>query len=184
MHHRFSIHKNLLKPEGGFTTVELIIAIQLSLIVIGLVYVSYLLSIKLVDKWQTKVQVENQLASISKSITVNLTEISQIIYAGENEMMAIKDDGDTINYRLKDTFSFNKQILQDSNLKFEHGEILYYVRPVQSTSNMTVLKNVESGNFTRIVAVEFSMEFKGGKRSYPLSVYTRLLKLKPVIVMK
>jgi hypothetical protein len=184
MHHKFSVHKNLLHPESGFTTVELIIAIQLSLIVIGLVYVSYLLSVKLVDKWQTKVQVENQLASISKSITVNLTEISEIIYARENEFMAIKDDGDTINYRLRDTFSLNKNILQDSNLKFGHGEILYYVRPVQAASNITVLKNVESGNFTRIVAVEFNMEFKGGKRSYPLSVYTRLLKLKPVIVME
>ena len=182
MHHRFSIHKNFLRPENGFTTVELIIAIQLSLIVIGLVYVSYLLSVKLVDKWQTKVQVENQLASISKSITVNLTGISEIISAREDDIMAIKDDGDTINYRLRETFSFNKHILQDSNLKFGHGEILYYVRPVQVTSNITVLKNVESGNLTRIVAVEFNMEFKGGKKSYPLSVYSRLLKLKPVIV--
>lgn len=182
MNFRLKNKKNHFLNQSGFTTIELIIAIQLSIIIISLVYVSYLFVSNLLEKWQNKIQIENHLNIISASITKNVTGISQIISASNKVMVAIKSNGDTIIYNLSSEFTQNDKILDSGILKFYQGDISYFFHQSEAKGDVQRRGWVHANERDLITGIQFSLQFHYKKKSYPLTILTRPLKLRSSII--
>lgn len=174
--------KNLFLNQSGFTTIELIIAVQLSIIIISLVYVSYLFVTNLLEKWQNKIQIENRLNVISTSITKNVTGISQIISASNKVLIATKSDGDTVIYNLSSEFTQNDKILDSGILKFYQGDIRYFFYQSEAKGNVQRRGWVNVNERDLVTGIQFSLQFHYKKKSYPLTILTRPLKLRRSII--
>lgn len=182
MNFRLQKKKNLFFNQSGFTTIELIIAIQLSIIITSLVYVSYLFVTNLLEKWQSKIQIENQLNMISTSITKNVAGISQIISASNKIMIAIKSNGDTVKYNLSSEFTLNNKILNSGILKFDQGDISYFFHQTEAKGNVQKRAWVNPKERDLITGIQFSLRLNYKKKSYPLTILTRPLKLRRGII--
>lgn len=73
--------KKRLAAENGFTVLELIIAVQLTLLVIGMAYSSFLFAQRLYIKWQQKTAAEQQYKLANEMVSVRLSQLSRITNA-------------------------------------------------------------------------------------------------------
>jgi type II secretory pathway component PulJ len=174
--------RSVLSKNDGYTVIELIVAIQLSLIVIGLVYVSYLFLSNMLGRWQDKIQRESLLASISQNISKDLSEAVRILEADPQKMVFIKTGGDTIGYYLNDNLYINGKPLENKALKFSLGKLDYFTAPSSSSTQLQKRDQVEVQNLDKIQIVETELEFRQGEKSYHIDISERLLKLRRSIL--
>jgi hypothetical protein len=86
--------------ERGYTTIELMVAISLSLIFIGFVYSVYHFSIRLTRSWDEKICLEDQVLICMDRLNRDLIAASEIKVLGADTLAVIVRDKQ-IGYRIR-----------------------------------------------------------------------------------
>ncbi len=167
---------SFLKDQRGFTAFELIIAIQLSLVVIGLGYVSYLFSVKLVNKWQKKIVVENSLSQISTTLTKSLDQLRVIHQAGPEELSGLQLNGDTLQVNLQDHVYLNGETVGDETLLLISAEFEYLLNSNEGGKPHIKMSKLMGSNLNKIRAVKCFLTLKNSGQSCEVEILSRLIK--------
>ena len=86
--------------EKGYTTIELMVAISLSLIFIGFVYSVYHFSIRLTRSWNEKINLEDQALICMDRLNRDLIAASEILIYG-TDTLAVVIRGQQIGYGIR-----------------------------------------------------------------------------------
>ncbi len=86
--------------EKGYTTIELMVAISLSLIFIGFVYSVYHFSIRLTRSWDEKINLENQALICMDRLNRDLITASEILIYG-TDTLAVLIQNKQIGYGIR-----------------------------------------------------------------------------------
>lgn len=89
------------KSEAGFTTVELIVAIQIAVLLAGFVYAVFYFSTKLFGEWREKSELENAAFLCARSLQQDILHASQIETAGEYELALRTMSDQLVTYELE-----------------------------------------------------------------------------------
>lgn len=109
---------NNRKDECGFTLIELMIASGIAILVVGLVYHVFFMSIKLNRRWQEKNRLETNAMMIMHRISKDIMQASDIIQFDENEIRIPTLDNQMITWTsqdsllMRDKVLFNRSIFQ------------------------------------------------------------------------
>ena len=167
--------------ERGFTTVELLVAVQLSLIVISLAYLVYLLSLQLTSKWQEKIWMENQLSAMSLTLSKSLDRICEVSVATDTELLARKTNGESFHLTLDRHIRINTEFLGDSTLSLQKGAIQYWLAIPGSPNRSVAVSRVENDQIKHIRAVQLDLIITYKQRDYPLEIFHRLVPLSKLV---
>ena len=96
------------KPNG-FTIVELLIAIQITLLLIGFIYSIYIFTLKLSNSWEHKVRIESVADLCMRTLTKDLIETTEIIEAVSDSISFLNIQGNKINYICRNGKLFRNQ---------------------------------------------------------------------------
>ncbi|MCI0693275.1 hypothetical protein L0337_14880 [candidate division KSB1 bacterium] len=86
------------KNEAGFTTVELLVALQIAFLVAGFVYAAYLMASQLATRWRQKFDLEGAAMLCLHPLTEEVVKANQIISANATELTLIDDENRQIAY--------------------------------------------------------------------------------------
>jgi hypothetical protein len=180
-----SSHKQQIKKfwwkNSGYTTIELLIAMQLTFMIIGLAYSSYLFSRNLVKKWQDKIAIEAQLAVLSKTLSQHLWQIRQILQADASHILALEISGDSLQLRLDEHLYINEDSLVISPLKLRKGKLIYFLPSGISGEIIQRSGQIDLQETSNIAAVQLELYLSYHDREYPFILCCRLLRIRPVI---
>jgi len=176
------IYQNLKSNQQGFTTFELIVAIQLSLLVIGLIYISFIFAAKLANKWQDKVYVENNLSLLSLTLSKSLDVVETIYVAETNELRGSKQNGDSLHIYLSDYVFLSGEVMGDPTFHLKSGRISYLLPSEDDPSGLITASSVGGLQLDAIRIIHLQLLLERDKKQYPLEVVSRPLKLKRSIV--
>jgi hypothetical protein len=87
-----------LKIEKGYTSVELMIAVVLSLMLIGFIYSAYFFSIRITRSWREKINLEDTAMICLNRISLDLVNCSEIFQMNKNGLKLLLNNKKTINY--------------------------------------------------------------------------------------
>ena len=173
--------KNFWHKNSGYTTIELLIAMQLTFMVIGLAYSSYLFSRNVLKKWQQKIRIESELAILSKTLSQRLWQIKQILQANATHILALEVSGDSMQLCLEDHLYINKDSMVISPLKFRRGKLSYFLLSGISGEIIQETGPIDLKDTSSIMAVQLELYLSFQEREYPLILCCRLLRIRPVI---
>ena len=162
------------KSENGFSVIELIIAIQLSLLVAGLAYVAYNFSSQLLRKWEDKVLIESQLHMTSQALSRVITRISDIQVARAGELKAVDAKGNPLSVILGDSMQINGLPIGKGKFQVSAAKIHYLVQTAATTDGWQQTSEVDARRLDAIDAIKFDLIFKHRKREYSLNVFQRI----------
>ncbi len=175
-----SFNLSIWKSQSGFTAIELLIAIQLSLFVISIGYISYLFSIKLVNKWQEKVVTENSTAQISSTLTKAVDQIQEILIATDKMLLALDQDQDTVSISLDEGITYNSRNLGEGIFEFKHGRLKYYCYAENSFTIKPRL--IKTHDPKKIKVIELDLIFERENKEYRCNIMGRLIRKSPKIL--
>ncbi len=164
-----------LQDEGGYTIIEVLVAIQLTFIVISFIYVSYLFTTKLINKWQEKVETEEYLTMVSNVLSRQLMDITQIYQANRHYVAAKTVEKDTLELSIAHGLRLNGLNLGNDKFEIKEGEIIYY-----SKVGLQIYKqeNLGAGDLKDIKGVEIRLTVIRNKKEHTIHILERLLKLR------
>jgi type II secretory pathway component PulJ len=90
------------KNEKGYTIIELMIALSLSMITIGFIYEAYFISARMLKNWQDKIRCEDTALICMDSLCRDVLRSVDFKNTGESETTLIGDDDRAIVYRFHD----------------------------------------------------------------------------------
>jgi len=173
--------KKFFWKNSGYTTIELLIAMQLTFMVIGLAYSSYLFSRNLVRKWQDKIGVEAQLAVLSKTLSEHFWQIRQILQADATHLLALEISGDSLQLLLNGQLYMNDNSLVIFPLKLKEGKLCYFLTFESSGEIIQRSGQIDSTETFSITAVQLELCLSGQDREYPFILCCRLPQSRLVI---
>lgn len=170
----FQCLKNFRESHSGYTTVELLIAMQLSFLVIGLAYTSYEFSQHFFKKWRQKSQLESHLAVCSKTLSTSLWQINQVIYSDRKNLWATKTTGDTLQINLTEVIYINKNHLHLEPFTLVEGQIEYLVETPENEGFISAQSEFHSGTFTHLKAIQITLLLNFQDQEYSLQIVSRV----------
>jgi type II secretory pathway component PulJ len=114
---------------AGFTTVELLVALQIAFLVAGFVYAAYLMASRLAGHWRQKVDLESAAMLCLHPLTEEVVQAKQIMNAHATELILIDDENRQIAYRLESHRLYRNQLPVSSHqthvlaLQFRYARI-------------------------------------------------------------
>lgn len=162
--------------ERGFSTIELIVAIQLGLFVIGMAYLAYLLAINLAGRWEEKTRAETQMALISTTLTHSMDRVVQVHRAEPDEFQAETRGGNSLHLRIGRYLVLNGQIVGDSSVVVKSGELRYLISTRDSDSEPVEVARVEVPETGGIVAVGFETNLRVGDQDKKVGLTCRFIR--------
>jgi type II secretory pathway component PulJ len=97
------------KNTAGFTTVELLVALQIAFLVAGFIYGAYLLASQLAARWQHKVDLENAAVLCLHPLTEEVVKAKQIMSADAARLTFIGAENHQIAYRVENGRLYRNQ---------------------------------------------------------------------------
>jgi len=155
--------------EEGFSLLEVLIAMQLGILVIGLALWSYNFGNKVILSWQYKNSVAIQQASIEKILRTTLDRIVVVDHAKEKEFTGRTVNQDTLHINLRGNILRvnGKEVCKTTQMVFQY----YYLL----SNDTTKMPSVPSDRLQAICAMEISGRTFIEKGSQPLSIVKRLI---------
>jgi prepilin-type N-terminal cleavage/methylation domain-containing protein len=169
--------KQFHQDESGYTLIELLIALQLSAIIIGIIYMNYQFIQNYLVRMEERINFEIRCAAISDIITKQLTETREVVRAESKLLSLITHSEDSVIIQIKDELIINRNNLLEGyriegkfNYYFISGEKRYW------TSHPNPRK------ISQLRAVKVVLKITRKNSIKRLDVTCRLLKRKPIIV--
>ncbi len=117
----------LFQPTSGYTLFELIAALQLAFIVIGMIYLAYNQFQQQTDRWQQRIKWEAALSQLSHALTLTLDSAEKVLLANPDKFIAQSEEGDSITIELRDNIYINQHpLLKAVGMSLEKGRFSYY----------------------------------------------------------
>ncbi|MGH1364883.1 MAG: PilW family protein [Calditrichia bacterium] len=166
-----------MQKDAGFTVIELIIAVQLTLLVIGMAYTSFLFAQKIYLRWQSKTNAEQQLNLIHQQYSVRLNKLTHI-HSAESQLLI----GQT--RRLEKIELTIAEDIDSGNAVVPNGFYgsFFYLIDGQMNWNRSVDRNSNGGNETLpISAVKLEGNYWHNGKSFQVKIVQRLVRRIPII---
>ncbi len=171
-HHRI---KKFQKNNSGYTTIELLIAMQLSFLVISLAYTSYEFSQQFFKKWQQKSQLESQVAICSKTLSTSLWQINQVISSDLKNLCAIKTSGDTLRITFTEDIYINKNRLHLEPFTLVEGRIEYLVETPENDRFISARSEFYPDTQAHLKAIQITLLLNFQNQKYSLQIVSRVM---------
>ncbi len=97
------------KNTAGFTTVELLVALQIAFLVAGFVYAAYLMASQLATHWRQKVDLESAAMLCLHPLTEDVVKAKQIMSAHATELTLIDVENRQIAYHFENNGLYRNQ---------------------------------------------------------------------------
>ena len=154
---------------------ELLIAVQLTLLVIGMAYSSFLFARKLHVRWQQKTAAEQQYKLVNELFSTRLSHLSQINSANPYLLSGVTKKNRPITLQLHEPFLQSTSTAEDGI----YATFSYLIRG-KSTWVKEVL-NARPGSSMPIVAVKVEGDLHAYGKVWPLRIVQRLVSREPII---
>jgi hypothetical protein len=165
--------------EAGYTLLELLIALQLTMIIIGIVYLHYPFIINFMSRLEEQLTADIEFENFGYTLTRQLDEIKEIIDADAQNLVFIGSDKDTIRIHLSGN---NVNFGWQNNFNYSMRAIFSYYIGVPINNQWT---STPSGNEVgNIKAIHLWIEAQHNTQVYRLDITTRLLKRRVKILYK
>lgn len=86
----------MLKDENGYTIVELVVAMGMVSIIVGLAFMVYHFSLREMRNWRERLAVENSAHIVVNALTNDITWMQQLLLAEPKALSFIRAQGDTV----------------------------------------------------------------------------------------
>jgi|GEM_PF-5226791 len=145
-----SVHR-LIKDEQGYTLLELLIAMQLTMMVIGLAIWAYGYTTKVLNKWQENTTDQMDQLRLERALDISVNRIHLIMIAEENLLTGQSEDDSEIRIEQRDSSLIinSRRITGIKKLSFRY--YLYRNREI------TILQQVPESWIHHIKAVEIQL---------------------------
>ncbi len=119
--------RGLLQETSGYTLFELIVALQLAFIIIGMIYLAYGLFQQQMERWQAKINREAAFSQFSHVLTLTFDPAEKILLATPDKFIAQSAEGDSITIELRDNIYINQRPLLEAGwISLEKGHFSFY----------------------------------------------------------
>ena len=137
------------------TTVELLVAMQIALLIIAFVFAGYQLSLRWHTCWKHKRDLNDAAVFLSKTLTKDIQKCSKILCAGTRELEFILLDGGIVHYEIqKNQLKRNGQILFPTNVIIQDLQFRYLRKTNQKISQLK--RNDDLENFIPLTESDFA----------------------------
>lgn len=164
---------NRASGDGGFTIVEVLIALQLSLMIASMTYVAYRFSSRLIGNYERKLAVERELSQVSRSLSRAISQVRSVQKLAPREFSAMRSDGRPLRIRLEEQVFLNGERLGGGLLTLHGGSI----SGLSAEGGM--LPSIPYPNEKSPVGlrgVSLALIFRDGEILYPLNLTIRLVR--------
>lgn len=168
-----SLKKFWVNNRQGYTLIELIIAIQLTFLIVGLVSYSLQFSQRLLKIWQNSYRTENEIAMITQLCSKLLSEL-YIIQVGQTHFLSgIDQQGDSITLVLNKNFEYNNREILFQQLKVQQGQINYYIENSENHRFLVTKANLTPAEIPSLVGLELKLIVESEQRKFTIQIFNR-----------
>lgn len=164
-----------LRHETGYTTIELLIAIQISFLTMSLCYFSYLIILKFSRQWEQKQQMEYQLSEMVNQIDWEFNRISDISMAKTGELQGIDRELNLLHWCFRDNLYINNRSFFQEPLYFRHGSFFYQPERSSISDNLPDPVQIPEKFLEKIYYIECRIHLTANDKSFFL-LFSRRLK--------
>lgn len=117
----------LMQGTSGYTLFELIVALQLGFIIIGMIYLAYNQFQQQTERWQNKINQESTLSQLSYALSLTIDSAEKILLATPDKFIFQPREGDSITIELRDNIYINQRpLLRAVEVSLKKGHFNYY----------------------------------------------------------
>ncbi|MCB0290679.1 MAG: hypothetical protein KDH97_10530 [Calditrichaeota bacterium] len=164
---------NHASGDQGFTIVEVLIALQLSLLIVSMAYVAYHFSSRLIGNYERKIAVERELNQLSATISRVLSQVRSVRMLTPQEFSAIRSDGRPLRISLEKQVYLNGERLGSGLLRLGNGTISG-IGAERDQFTVIPERSGRLGPLPRAIALK--LMFYDGKVLYTLNLTVRLIR--------
>ncbi|MCK5455042.1 MAG: hypothetical protein KAJ16_11795 [Calditrichia bacterium] len=173
MNNYHTASKFLAKSSQGYTLIELIIAMQLAFLVVGLTYSSLLFSQRLLKLWQDKYGSENEIAMISQFCSKILSELHIIQVAEKHVLAGLDQEGNRIRVVLNENFEYNKRNILLQRWEICDGQFSYYLEDPEDHRQLYLKANLTPREIPLLVGLEMKLILVSNQREISIQIFNR-----------
>lgn len=173
MIHYLSLKKYWVKNKQGYTLVELMIAIQLTFLIVGFVYYSFLSSQQLLKSWQNRYRTENDIAMISQLCSKLLSELHIIQVAEKHKLSGLNLQGEFMELSLNENFKYNDNEILFQCLKVQKGHFIYTLENPEDRGLLISKQNVTPAEIPFIIGLELKLIVESEHRKLTIKIFNR-----------
>ena len=144
--------------EEGFSLVEILLAIVISTIMIGLAFGIYLFGQRYFLSWQNEIRFHNELHTIAQGIAEEIYSADRILSIGQHEIVVQKNDGREQQYT-----SGKGSLFKNEKSLLHPSFILTSFELKTNRKNGRHYKPASPKNISEITLIEFTIEITDGK---------------------
>lgn len=169
---------NRASGDSGFTIVEVLIALQLSLLIVSMAYTVYRFGSILHHRYERKLAVERELSQVSRSLSRALSRVRTVQKLAPREFRAMGSDGRPLHIRLEEQVFLNGERL-GSGLMILHGGSISGLG-----AEGAVLSPAPPGrSLTALRGISLALVFRDGEALYPLNLAVRPVRRSAAIMI-
>ncbi|MEL6823930.1 MAG: type II secretion system protein [Calditrichota bacterium] len=143
--------------EKGYTLIELLIAMQLTMLVISLAVWGFGFATKVMSRWQKSTTSQIEQLQLERALQITLNRIHGIEQAEDNRLLGRSDDGSGIEIKLIDS----SLIINSSHIRGVHKlSFRYYL---YQNREIKVFQQVPAGWLPSIKAIKIELTIDSDK---------------------
>lgn len=143
------------KPAAGFTTVELLIAMQMALLLAGFVYAAYFFAARLAANWRQKIALENAAPLCMRTLAQEILLAQQIMAASDTVLVLKSPRGMIASFAVQNgVLHRNQQPLHSAALQIRR--LVFRYAKIDSVVGRRMLKISAPAYFHPQTAAELS----------------------------
>lgn len=157
--------------EGGYTLVELLVAMLITMILGGTVFALYLAVQRWVGPWQREIALEDTMHLVAQRLLTDITYAEQLIRE-DNTYTLTYPDRPAVRYRHKDRVLLrNARPMHDSSLAF----VAFALMPSRPETRYALSRRDQAQGYThRPVLVAIHLALKSHERRFNLAASAAL----------
>lgn len=170
---------NRASGDSGFTIIEVLIALQLTLLIVSMAYTVHHFSSRLIRGYERKLAVERELSLVSHSLSRTLSQVRTVQKLSPREFSAMRSDGRSLYIRLEAQVFLNGEQLGSGLLTLHGGRIS---GPGAEGETLPLAPYAPKISHPQPQGISLTLLFRDGEAFYPLNLTVRLVRQTVAIV--
>lgn len=164
---------NRTSGDSGFTLVEVLIALQLTLLIVSMAYTVYHFGSSLRHRYERKLAVERELSQVSHALSHALSQVRTVQKLSPREFRAMGSNGRPLHIRLEEQVYINGEQFGSGLLTLHEGRI-----SVPGTAGDTFPLAPYAPKISRPQrqGISLTLIFRDDEALYPLNLTVRLVR--------
>ena len=165
-----------MREQAGFTVIELLIALQLGILVIGFAYLSYGFVQQYLQLWQQQRQRESNIAVVTTVITQTLDSFHYVQTADRDALTGFSANG-PITLKWRQLSRNGISILPQNTTVVDH-RVTYWIFAESSADELVKMESVDNSQLAGVRAVELQLEIQTKAGAQKINIFARLARLR------